>query len=84
LALSPDLIKTWHTNQSLPKLVAYRDSFCSALIPFMAPHFSRVSNIWVNQATDYDLFYLETEAPHDVIFEVTERNLDQLERIPEI
>ncbi|HEV2915708.1 MAG TPA: hypothetical protein VGX92_20675 [Pyrinomonadaceae bacterium] len=59
-------------DSGLPRLVMFRDSFASALIPFMAPHFSRAVYIW-NKGLDPRL--IEAERPNVVIHEMVERFL---------
>lgn len=57
------------------KLLMFRDSFSSDLIPFLSEHFLKSVYVW-DQYFDADL--IEKEDPDVVIFEVVERNLETL------
>ncbi|MEI8315703.1 MAG: hypothetical protein WCG79_09665 [Verrucomicrobiota bacterium] len=57
-------------DQRLPKLVMFRDSFGSALVPFLAEHFRRSLFLW---QYDFDLAIIEKEKPDVVIWETTSR-----------
>jgi alginate O-acetyltransferase complex protein AlgJ len=56
----------------LPRMVMYRDSFASALIPFFAEHFSRATYVWSQQ---FDPSLIEAERPDIVLEEMAERLL---------
>ena len=53
-----------------PKLVVFRDSFGSALVPFLAEHFRRSLFLW---QYDFDPAIIEKEKPDYVVWEVTSR-----------
>ena len=56
----------------LPRVVMFRDSFASALIPLLAEHFSRAVFVW---KPEMDRAVIEAERPEVVIFESSERVL---------
>lgn len=58
-----------------PKLLMYRDSFTSDMIPFLSEHFSRSVFIWDH---NFNTSLIERESPDVVISEVVERNLQAL------
>jgi hypothetical protein len=55
---------------SLPKLVMFRDSFGSALVPFLAEHFRRSLFLWQH---DFDPAIIAAERPDYVVWEITSR-----------
>jgi hypothetical protein len=57
----------------LPRAVMFRDSFGTALLPFLAEHFARIRFDWVDER--FDAGVVESEKPQLVIQEVTERFL---------
>ncbi|HET6162644.1 MAG TPA: hypothetical protein VFG37_03185 [Planctomycetota bacterium] len=57
----------------LPRAVMFRDSFGTALLPFLAEHFARIRFDWVDER--FDAGVVESEQPQLVIQEVTERFL---------
>jgi hypothetical protein len=59
----------------LPRLLAFRDSFGSALIPFLSEHFSRAVYLWQNYI---DLDVIAREHPDIVIQEWVGRRLTTL------
>jgi hypothetical protein len=59
----------------LPRLVMYRDSFSTALVPLLADHFSRAVFLWTFAV---DPAFVDAEKPDIVIIEVTERYLKSL------
>lgn len=59
-------------DPALPKLVMFRDSFCSALIPFMAEHFRHSLFLWQH---DFDPAIIDREKPDYVIWEITSRRM---------
>lgn len=63
-------------NKSYPKVLVYRDSFFSSLIPFFADHFSKSTYIW--EQFPYSTELIEKEKPELVIFELTEREISTL------
>lgn len=63
---------TEHPDRSLPRAVIYRDSFTSALIPFLSEHFSRALYLWER---DLDPAVIEQEQPQVVIQQWVGRRL---------
>lgn len=63
---------TEHHDRSLPRLVMFRDSFATRLIPFISEHFSRASYLWQNE---FDFEYIDEEKPDVVIQEYVARHL---------
>ena len=59
-------------NASLPRLMVFRDSFSSALIPFLSEHFSRAVYLW---QYNFDPVAIEQEQPDVVIQEWVGRRL---------
>jgi hypothetical protein len=59
-------------DPNLPRLLAFRDSFGSALIPFLSEHFSRAVYLWQNYL---DLDVVARERPDIVIQEWVGRRL---------
>jgi len=57
-------------DPALPKLVMFRDSFGSALVPFLAEHFRRSLFLWQH---DFDPAIIEKEKPDFVVWEITSR-----------
>ena len=57
-------------NNKLPVLVAFRDSFSTALVPFMSEDFSRSVFLWQHNV---DLSIIDKEKPDIVILEFVER-----------
>ncbi len=51
----------------------FRDSFGTALLPFLAEHFARIRFDWIDERFDADV--VESEKPQLVIQELTERFL---------
>lgn len=56
----------------LPRAVIYRDSFASALVPFMSEHFSRALYLWER---DIDPTTITAERPNVVVHEWVGRRL---------
>jgi hypothetical protein len=65
-------IVTEQADQSLPRAVIFRDSFSSALVPFLSEHFSRAVYLWQN---NFDPAVIEQEHPAIVIQEWVGRHL---------
>jgi hypothetical protein len=65
------LLVTEHENGSLPRLMMFRDSFGSRLIPFISEHFSRASYLWQNEL---DFEAIEREKPDLVVQEFVARH----------
>lgn len=59
-------------DASLPRMVMFRDSFGSALVPFLAEHFRRSVFLW---QYDFDPQVIEKEKPDVVIWLMTSRRL---------
>jgi hypothetical protein len=59
-------------DSQLPRLVMFRDSFASALVPFLSTCFSRSVYVW---SFYHDLSLITREKPNIVIDEVNERYL---------
>jgi len=59
-------------DPKLPKLVMFRDSFGSALVPLLAEHFRRSVFLW---QYDFDPAVIEREKPEIVIWLMTSRRL---------
>lgn len=57
-------------DPQLPKLVVFRDSFGSALVPFLAEHFRRSLFLW---QYDFDPVVIQKEHPDYVVWLVTSR-----------
>ena len=65
-------IVTETPNRDLPRLMVFRDSFSSALIPFLSEHFSRAVYLW---QYNFDPVAIEQEQPDVVIHEWVGRRL---------
>ena len=59
-------------DASLPRAVIFRDSFASALVPFLSEHFSRAVYLWQN---NFDPAVVDQEHPTVVIQEWVGRHL---------
>jgi hypothetical protein len=59
-------------DPALPRVVVFRDSFGSALVPFLAEHFRRSVFLW---QYEFDPRVIEQEKPDWVIFVMTSRRL---------
>ena len=59
-------------NQNLPKVILFRDSFTSALTPFLSPLFSKAEYNW-KQFRESDKEYVLQNKPDLIIFESVER-----------
>ena len=71
-------IRTELNNGSYPRILVFRDSFSTTLIPYLSESFSKATYIW-SPVIDYDL--IKNEKPNIVIVEFVERfsnNLLQL------
>jgi len=61
-------------DPSLPRVVVYRDSFSSFLIPFFAEHFSHGAYVWdIKWRVSPE--FVGNERPNIVVLEMIERNL---------
>jgi hypothetical protein len=68
-------------DSTLPRAVIFRDSFASALVPFLSEHFSRAVYLWQN---DFDAQVVEQEHPDIVIQEIVGRHLHNFIPSPEL
>ena len=60
------------SDARLPRAVIFRDSFMSAMVPFLSEHFSRAVYMWQN---DVDRDLVLRERPNLVILEIVGRRL---------
>ena len=65
-------------DPTLPRLVMFRDSFGSALVPFLAEHFKRSVFLW---QYDFDPAVIEQEKPDYVVWLMTSRRLQWYEPV---
>jgi alginate O-acetyltransferase complex protein AlgJ len=75
------LLITEIPGSTLPKAVIIRDSFASALVPFLSEHFSRAVYIWQK---DFDATAINQERPDVVIHEIVGRHLYTFIPSPEV
>jgi alginate O-acetyltransferase complex protein AlgJ len=68
-------------DPSLPRVVVFRDSFTSRLVPFLSEHFSRAIYLWQN---DFDAAVVEQEHPDVVIEQIVGRHLYNFVPSPEL
>jgi alginate O-acetyltransferase complex protein AlgJ len=68
-------------GSTLPRAVMFRDSFTSALAPFLSEHFSRIVYLWQN---DLDANAVLREHPDVVIQEIVGRHLYGFVPSPEL
>ena len=68
-------------GSTLPRAVVFRDSFTSALAPFLSEHFSRVVYLWQD---DFDANAVLAEHPDVVIQEIVGRHLYTFIPSPEL
>lgn len=71
-------IRTTSPIQNGESILVYRDSFGRAMIPFMGGSFSQAV---FNRSTPYDLSLIEKTECNYVLFEIVERNLQDLGQI---
>jgi len=64
-----------NTNQNLPKLLMYRDSYTMSLIPIISENFSESTYLWTYQMTPE---IIDREKPDIVVLEIVERYFDHL------
>jgi len=69
----PDVAMEIHGKQA-PRLLAFRDSFATALIPYLSEGFSRSIYLW---QVNVDMSIIDKEKPNVVIFEFVERGYDR-------
>jgi hypothetical protein len=65
----------------LPRAVVFRDSFTSAMAPFLSDHFSRVVYLWRN---DFSIEEVQQERPDVVLQEIVGRHLQWFVPSPEL
>jgi alginate O-acetyltransferase complex protein AlgJ len=68
-------------GSTLPRAVVFRDSFTSALAPYLSEHFSRVVYIWRN---DFAVTDIEPEHPDVVLQEIVSRHVQWFIPSPEL
>jgi hypothetical protein len=61
-------------DPTLPRAIMFRDSFGSALIPFLSEHFQRILYLW-QEPFQFDSEIIQRERPDVVIQEIVERKL---------
>ena len=62
-------------DPDLPRVVMFRDSFCTALVPFLVEHYRRISFYWTNFQPGIVLH----ERPELVIEERAERQATRIQ-----
>jgi hypothetical protein len=67
-----DWVETLRSDAEIDKLVMFRDSFSSALMPFLSEHFGRAVYRWT---WGFEKDLLEQERPNIVVEEIVERAL---------
>lgn len=72
-----DMVVKETNDPHLSKALVFRDSFASALIPFLAESFQSVVFVWID---DFLPELIDCEKPDLIIFECAERRLDALAR----
>jgi len=75
------LLITEIPGSTLPRAVIVRDSFMSALVPFLSEHFSRAVYVWQK---DFDATTIKEERPDVVIHEIVGRHLYNFIPSPEL
>lgn len=75
------LLITEIPGSTLPRAVIVRDSFMSALVPFLSEHFSRAVYVWQK---DFDATTVKEEHPDVVIHEIVGRHLYNFIPSPEL
>jgi alginate O-acetyltransferase complex protein AlgJ len=68
-------------GSTLPRAVIFRDSFMSALAPYLSEHFSRVVYVWRN---DFAVDDIEAEHPDVVLQELVSRHIQWIDPWPEL
>lgn len=68
-------------GSTLPRAVVFRDSFTSAMAPFLSEHFSRVVYLWRD---DFSVTDVEQEHPDVVLHEIVSRHLQWYVPSPEL
>lgn len=70
-------------TKSLPTAIFFRDSFADLLMPFISINFKKITYPLAYASTDFDLFDKQSivkNKPDVVIYQITERSLDVLNR----
>ena len=75
------LLITEIPGSRFPKAVIVRDSFMTALVPFLSEHFSRAVYVWQK---DFDATTVKEERPDVVIHEIVGRHLYNFIPSPEV
>jgi hypothetical protein len=75
------LLITEIPGSTLPKAVIVRDSFMTALVPFLSEHFRRAVYVWQK---DFDATTVKAEHPDVVIHEIVGRHLYNFIPSPEV
>ena len=68
-------------GSTLPRAVIFRDSFTSAMAPYLSEHFSRVVYLWRN---DFSVEEVEKEHPDVVLQEIVGRHVQWFTPSPEL
>jgi hypothetical protein len=68
-------------GSTLPRAVIFRDSFTSAMAPYLSEHFSRVVYLWRN---DFSTEEIEKEHPDAVLQEIVGRHVQWFTPSPEL
>ena len=68
-------------GSTLPRAVVFRDSFTSAMAPYLSEHFSRVVYLWRN---DFSVTEIEKEHPDVVLQEIVGRHVQWFTPSPEL
>ena len=77
---SDPLIITEIPGSTLPTAVVFRDSFASALAPFLSEHFRRTVYVWQNE---FEAAFVAREGAEVVIHEIVGRRLHTFSPTPE-
>jgi len=75
------LLITEIPGSRFPKAVIVRDSFMTAVVPFLSEHFSRAVYVWQK---DFDATTVKEERPDVVIHEIVGRHLYNFIPSPEV
>ncbi len=70
-----DTVVTERPHGDIPRVVVIRDSFCTALMPFLSEHFGRVTYLWTWQMA-FPRKWIEQDRPQLVIQEFTTATLN--------
>ena len=75
------LVTTEAKDKNLPTAIIFRDSFFNSLYPFTSSIFSRADYFWKN-FEESDKNYILQNKPDVIIWEIVERGLGEVVRIP--